>query len=123
MVTGINFVEQAGPADITVDDKSSGAFANVFVSNGTIVSATINVSSTWIGGVVRPDTYAFQTFVHEIGHALGLGDAAVLVAERGAAESEDRDFEAGPAEGTSLQGGSRGIQGADLTCRNHEALR
>ena len=75
MVTGLDFVEQSGASNITLDDNSSGAFATMAVVGGTIVDVDINVSATWIGGESRPDSYVFQTFIHEIGHALGLGHA------------------------------------------------
>jgi len=75
MVTGLDFVEQSGASDITLDDNSSGAFASMSISGGDIVSASINVSATWSGGQSRADSYTFQTFIHEIGHALGLGHA------------------------------------------------
>ena len=49
-------------------------------SNGQMVSATVDISSDWItkdGGANDGRTgiysYGFQTYVHEIGHALGLG--------------------------------------------------
>ena len=45
-----------------------------------IASATVNVSTDWVttdgganDGKTGIDSYAYQTYIHEIGHALGLG--------------------------------------------------
>lgn len=62
-------------ADIVFDDNNSGAYASMSHWNGTIQSAFINISSTWAGGQNRTDGYYFQTYIHEVGHALGLGHA------------------------------------------------
>ena len=74
-VTGLTFSETTGTAQITFDDNQSGAFANYVGTNGTITSATVNVHTSWFGGNDAIDSYTFQTFIHEIGHALGLGHA------------------------------------------------
>ncbi len=70
---GLSFTETTGAAEITLDDNQSGAFAQTAFSGGIITSATINISSDWYGGIDAIDSYTFQTFIHEIGHALGLG--------------------------------------------------
>ena len=62
-------------ADIVFDDNNSGAYASTSQWNGTIQSSFINISSNWAGGQNRTDGYYFQTYIHEIGHALGLGHA------------------------------------------------
>jgi len=73
--TGINFAEQTGNAQITFDDNEEGAFANAsFNSAGVTSSATVNVGTGWLTTYgTGINTYSFQTYVHEIGHALGLG--------------------------------------------------
>lgn len=73
--TGINFVEQTGNAQITFDDDEEGAFANAsFNSAGVTSSANVNVGTGWLTTYgTGINTYSFQTYVHEIGHALGLG--------------------------------------------------
>ena len=69
-------VRQTGlVADIVFDDENSGAYASMSVSGGFIQSAFININSSWAGGQARTDGYFFQTYLHEIGHALGLGHA------------------------------------------------
>ncbi len=73
-VTGIAFVETSGTAQITFDDNRSGAFAQSSYSNGEIVSSSVNVSTSWLSSQGTSLTsYSFQTYIHEIGHALGLG--------------------------------------------------
>jgi serralysin len=73
-VTGITFTETTGTAQITFADTQTGAFASAVYSGGITTSATVNVGTAWIttygSGL---NSYSFQTFIHEIGHALGLG--------------------------------------------------
>src|SRR5215510_5004418 len=74
-VANLTFVETTGTAQITLDDTQSGAFASSNYSNGIITSASVNVDPTWYGSSSAIDSYTLQTFIHEIGHALGLGHA------------------------------------------------
>ncbi len=62
-------------SQITFDDTQSGAFAQFSSSGGTITRSTVNIDDNWAGGQSRIDGYYFQTYLHEIGHALGLGHA------------------------------------------------
>ena len=62
-------------ADIAFDDNNSGAYAQFNTSGGDITSATINIDDNWAGGLNQTDSYYYQTYLHEIGHALGLGHA------------------------------------------------
>lgn len=74
MVADINFVETFGSTDITFDDSDSGAYATYVSSGTTTLSAQVNVGTGWIASYgTTLDSYSFQTYVHEIGHALGLG--------------------------------------------------
>ena len=75
-IIGVNFVEVAGTAQITFDDNQSGAFSDSNWSGGIISSSTVNVSTQWLAQYgTGINTYSFQTYIHEIGHALGLGHA------------------------------------------------
>ncbi|MEP4036361.1 M10 family metallopeptidase C-terminal domain-containing protein [Pseudophaeobacter sp.] len=71
-VSGLRFVESTLYfADIKFDDADpSGAYAQSTVfGNGDIFQSTINIPTFW---AINPDYY-LQTYIHEIGHALGLG--------------------------------------------------
>ena len=81
-VTGLNFVQVtgAGNGDITFIDNQGGAYSSSTTtagSNGarTILSSTINVSHNgWIDNYGDSiNSYSYQTYIHEIGHTLGLG--------------------------------------------------
>ncbi len=67
--------ETAVDADITFSDIDSGAYATFDMSGGLIDSAFININENWAGGGADVDSYHYQTYLHEIGHALGLGHA------------------------------------------------
>ncbi len=72
-VANITFVE--GPGDIVFRNDGDGAFNANTRSGSLVLSSDLNVSSTWNGSNVNLDSYTYQTFLHEIGHALGLGHA------------------------------------------------
>ena len=74
-VSGINFrfTSSAG-AHITFDDNEPGGWAQNTTSGDRIISAHVNVSSDWLASFgTSIDSANFQTYLHEIGHALGLG--------------------------------------------------
>ena len=74
MVADIEFAETASGAQITFDDTLDGAFASYSSLGGTTSSSEINVSTSWLGTYgTSLGSYSFQTYIHEIGHALGLG--------------------------------------------------
>ena len=75
-VCNLTFVETTGSALITLDDSDPGsAYATSTLFGSAISSSSINVSSDWFGGDDAVDSYTLQTFIHEIGHAIGLGHA------------------------------------------------
>ncbi|WP_341213284.1 M10 family metallopeptidase C-terminal domain-containing protein [uncultured Limimaricola sp.] len=55
--------------DITFRESDSGAFSTSYTSGGKITSSVVNVSADWS----KYGAYYQQTYIHEIGHALGLG--------------------------------------------------
>ena len=65
----------SGGADITFDDDEPGAVSRPMLwFGGQIREAHVNVSSDWVdqhGSTI--DSYTFGAYLHEIGHALGLG--------------------------------------------------
>ena len=74
-IIDVQFQVVASGADLTFDDNQPGAYASYTATGGgTTLSATINISTSWLStNGVEINDYAFQTYLHEIGHALGLG--------------------------------------------------
>jgi hypothetical protein len=73
-VADITFREVTSGEQITFTDTQSGAFASYSSLGPYTTSATVNISSTWLDTYgAGYDDYSFSTYIHEIGHALGLG--------------------------------------------------
>lgn len=75
-VTGIIFDYQTGAtaAQITFDDDDEGAYSSSNTSGEFITDSFVNVSLGWLDQYgTTINSYSFQTYIHEIGHALGLG--------------------------------------------------
>lgn len=74
-VTGIRFVE-TNNAEMTFQSTgTTSAYSSSTVSDDVIISNIINISTDWQS--VTGDAYTLQTFIHEIGHSLGLGHAGL----------------------------------------------
>ena len=86
-VTGLVFQEVTSGAQIVFDDDEDGAFARTTNSGAFIVAAEVNISTQWLeDNSTRVDGYSYQTYIHEVGHALGLGHGGPY---NGTAEYED----------------------------------
>ena len=74
MVADLDFVQTSGSAQITFQDHASGAYSSYTASGGNTISSTVNISTSWLNSYgTGIDSYSFGTYIHEIGHSLGLG--------------------------------------------------
>ena len=78
-VSGITFQEtSSSSAGIRFDDSQSGAFAGpgAFYGDGSNAFSRVNVGTDFLSqNGTKLDSFSFFTYIHEIGHALGLGHA------------------------------------------------
>lgn len=76
MVADIVFQEtRNSSADLRFQDHDSGAYSSSHgIVGGNTGYAIVNVSTSWISNYgTSIGSYSLQTYIHEIGHALGLG--------------------------------------------------
>ena len=76
-VTGLNFSStSSSSANLFFYDDYTGAFSQSYGYGNTITQSIVNVSTAWLSNYgTGLNSYSFQTYIHEIGHALGLGHA------------------------------------------------
>ena len=73
-VADIQFVETNGTAQITFTDTSAGAYSSYSAIGTTTTSSIVNISTNWLDTYGDGyDSYSYSTYIHELGHALGLG--------------------------------------------------
>lgn len=74
-VADIEFVEvSSNSAQIVMDEEGLGVFTGYSSINGITQLTEISVSQNWLDAYgTELGSYAFQSYMHEIGHALGLG--------------------------------------------------
>ena len=75
-IIGVNFQEVSSGGQITFDDNDEGAWTESTYAEGVTTSAHVNIEEGWLQ-IYGPNVggYAYQAYLHEIGHALGLGHA------------------------------------------------
>ncbi|MBD8876642.1 M10 family metallopeptidase C-terminal domain-containing protein [Roseibium polysiphoniae] len=73
--TGLNFSFTSGSAQMEFGDgDADSAYSWSSVSGSNITYSYVNVGTGWVDYYgTGLNTYSFQTYIHEIGHALGLG--------------------------------------------------
>ncbi len=91
MVANIKFVMVSGSADITFGSDQPGAFCRYTTYNdGRMISAHVNISNQFSDQNGKgPGSYTFQTYLHEVGHALGLGHAGNYAGSNGTRFAND----------------------------------
>jgi serralysin len=74
-VANISFSYTTGAAQITYNHNGTGTAQTNwnYDSSGHMTSATIDISSDWASAGNGVNNYLMQTYLHETGHAIGLG--------------------------------------------------
>ncbi len=85
--TGLVFQRSSGAAEITVSDDQANAFGGAsayYPDTGEIVQGIVNVASGWLDAYgTHLGGFSLFTYLHEIGHALGLGHSGVYEGRTG----------------------------------------
>lgn len=80
MVADLDFVAVGSAADITFTNDDPGAFAGpdaYLISTGEILKSSVNVGTDWTAEFGTDlDSQTMSTYIHEVGHALGLAHPA-----------------------------------------------
>lgn len=75
--TGIAFRINPGLGEwvhIHFTERDIGAYTNAILQSGMIRNALVNIGTDWLAAYGAGfDSLGYQTYLHEIGHALGLG--------------------------------------------------
>ena len=76
-IIGVSFPEVSSGGQILFDDSAAGAnTTSDYDVNGRITASQVNVETAWLTDYgTTVGSYSYQTYLHEIGHALGLGHA------------------------------------------------
>lgn len=73
-ITGIQFVLGSGTGQIRFQNSGSGASSWMTWSGSRLTSSTVTIAAAWTEKYgTSIGSYGYQTYLHEIGHALGLG--------------------------------------------------
>jgi hypothetical protein len=76
-IIGVSFPEITTGGQIIFDDSAAGAnTSSDYDASGHITASNVNVETQWLTDYgTTVGSYSYQTYLHEIGHALGLGHA------------------------------------------------